>query len=450
MTLHQVTVNRSQLNASQWRFLQSRARVSLLCGGFGSGKTTGLALKGLQLKAENGTAPGLVVSQTYRSLWSVTVPRLLSVCKRAGLNPQISDKMGACYLDFGDLSPVFLRSATDPALIDGLDVGWALGDEIRHWPRETFEVFLGRVRVNCARSQIALASTPAMHWMAEEFHFRTDPSRELITAPTAENERNLSPGFIDNLRLSYSLRMQRAVIDGQFTILEGSVYEALDPNFWASPHAVDFQYNPSRKTYLAIDPGYRRSAYLFAQETGPCEWTFFDQLNPDNATDWATVQAVNAKGYRVDEIWCDPAADSTQSSIGLDTIAMLKGITTRSPSPIRYITGPFRSIKFGVDKLRTMLGGGTLPIRFKFAKSLEATERGKERGLVKSLLAYAYPEMRDGRPVSDEPLKDGIHDHSCDAARYLAVGLWLTTPSLKALDAKLLSMTQGTQGFKAA
>ncbi len=448
---HTFTISPENYAFGQWRFLQSQAPAVLMSGGFGSGKTTALMAKLMLLKARNKDTPGLLVSQSYRALWSIThraLRQMLMATFGARAGSRLAtpvDKQGACYLDFGDDCPIYLRSATHPGSIDGLDVGWGVGDELRYWPRETYETFLGRVRVPCDLPQSAFSSTPAMGFMADEFNSGKQ-DRELIIAPTIENAHNLAPGYIDNLRLSYSPRLQKAVIDGYFTVLEGAVYDQLDPDFFNSPWAVDYQYDPNNVTYLGVDPGHRRSAWVFLQETKKNEWVIFDEMMPDDTSDYSCVQMVNDKGYNIDEIWCDPAADATQSAISLDTIAMLQGIRARGDTPIRHITGPFRRIPFGVDKVRTVLGDPSQgqKIRLKFAKSLESKERGKSRGIVKDLLAYQYAETKDGRPVSDVPLKDGITDHSNDALRYTVVGLWLTT-SLRQLDPRIAQMTANSK-----
>jgi hypothetical protein len=44
---------------------------------------------------------------------------------------------------------------------------------------------------------------------------------------------------------------------------------------------------------------------------------------------------------------------------------------------------------------------------------------------VKDFCGYHYPETREGRPIKDQPEKDGVHDHTMDALRYFAVGEFL-------------------------
>jgi hypothetical protein len=157
----------------------------------------------------------------------------------------------------------------------------------------------------------------------------------------------------------------------------------------------------------------------------------------------------------IDEVWCDPASDQTESTMSLDTITMLqqiKGRTKNGPA-ISYITGPYRSLSYGVDKVRTLFGDGDKqPTRLKFARSLIAQEatmaKGRTpRGILRDVMAYQYPEMKDGRSVSDDPLKDGVHDHANDALRYFGVGMWLTSP-LRQLDYDLQRST--AQGFRRA
>ena len=110
--------------------------------------------------------------------------------------------------------------------------------------------------------------------------------------------------------------------------------------------------------------------------------------------------------------------------------------TIRQRSPVRIITAANREIAFGVDKLRVLLGDPShgRDIHLRFAKSLVALEKGRERGLVKSLASYRYPEAKDGKQVTDSPLKDGVHDHFCDSVRYFAVGRWLCDGRLRMQD----------------
>jgi hypothetical protein len=443
------TIDPAALNPGQLKFARSTDREVLLSGGYGAGKTLGLSVKFLLLRSANYPAPGIVVAPNWRTMWAVTYRRIMATLRKVypkSRLPILVDKQQECYLDFRDGGgPIYLRSANNVDGYDGIDVGWGLGDECRYWSDFAYRVLQGRIRVKCAQPQLALVTTPAMGWLSDEFN-SGKKNRELIIAPTRENAHNLAPGFIDNLKLSYSPRLWRALIEGIFTILEGAVYEDFDP-LPTSPWFVDFE--PSQRTladkvYIWADPGYRRSSWIFVAKTGRTEWTAFDQCTLDNKTDQQAVAEINAKGYPIDEIWIDVAAGNTQSYEGANTLKAVRGIKCRTRAPLRMLSGANREIPFGVDKTRVLLGNAEDPgpIRLKFARSLAEGERGKARGVIKSLASYRYPEIKDGRAVTDHPLKDGKYDHCCDAVRYGAVGMWASEPALRRLDPQMSANRQ--------
>ena len=427
------------MNPSQLELWLSRALNILMCGGFGSGKTTGLIFKILQLLAINPGVPGMVIGYSSKSLWGTVVRRMNNTCQEHNIDrPRVVDKQYECYWDFGDGTPIYLRGAHSVASFDGLDVGWVGGDEIRHWSKEAYDVAIARRRVKCPLPQSVFSSTPTMGWMAEEYN-SGKPERPMIVAPTRENLHNLTPEYIDNLKISYSPRKQKAVLEGIFTILEGQVYEYFDVT--DNDRFVDFDPRSpegrrildQRPVSLAVDPAYRRSAWLWLVEDKPGWWICFDEMMPDDTSVESCVHIANEKDYPIDEIWYDPAADSANQLDGRPIKEAFYNIRprVRGSAPLRNV-GPYRSIRFGVERLRVLLGGyDAIKPRIRFARRLLAMEKGKQRGILKDLSSYRYPDIKDGRAVSDEPLKDGITDHSCDALRYRAVGMWRTNPRLK-------------------
>lgn len=442
MSAIELKLDGNDLTPSQRALWTATDPFVLVAGGYGSGKTQALALKFLQLLVANWGYPGLILAPTWRTMWAITYRRIMTtlrgVLSRAEL-PRLVDRNGECYLDFGG-APVYLRSANNADGYDGLDVAWMLGDEARYYRRSAWHIAQGRVRVRCPQPQTAIVSTPEIGWLSDEFSSGR-AGRRLITAPTRENAHNLAPGYIENLKLSYSARLWRALVEGIFTILEGAVYEAFDPlpaSDWFEPCDVKpaSPWFASRPVYLAVDPGYRRSSWLWIAENDDLQWVVFDEMQADAKTDAQCVAEVNRRGWPIDEVWCDPAAGATQSFEGASTLKLLSKIKVRRGRAVRTITAANREIAYGVDKTRVLLGDPSegQPIRLKFAHRLLSIERGKERGIVKSLSSYRYPPERDGRAISDVPWKDGITDHDCDALRYWAVGRWACDQKLRRLD----------------
>lgn len=441
-----IIVPPSELNPSQVLWVASRQPYSMLCAGVGSGKSTAGIVKILLLASTNPGRKGLVIAQTYGALFSNIVNPLREMCKRnlpRRLRPKMvnvgPDKDGP-YLRFNNGSKVYLRSAENPKSYDGLTVAWLYGDELKDWTFNAYRVAIERVRDKQAVwPQLCFTTTPKFNWMVDEWRGRDD--REVLQCSTYENLRNLPTDYIDKLKSTYSSRLIDAMLHGEWVVLEGAVFEnfrCADNSQWIT------DWTPSRrdidqcKAYLAVDPGYRRSAYIWIIERSPLDWVAHHQMMPDDKRDDDCVRMVNERGYPIDEIWIDTAAKAVQSQTGFSTLRSMQKIRTRvrDRSALRLLTAFARDIPFGIERLRVLLGGyddGTpegAPIRLHFTREIYNAERTQKRGIMKDLAASAYPEQ-SGKPVEDVPIKDGKVDHSRDAARYWATGMWMTVPVLR-------------------
>ncbi len=126
---------------------------------------------------------------------------------------------------------------------------------------------------------------------------------------------------------------------------------------------------------------------------------------------------VKANGYKITTLYCDPAGDGTQTATGLSDVKILKDMGFPQP---RFVTNPrLRHIPNGVRIVEALLGNVRGETRLFVAAHL--AKPNARRGVVKDLQNYRYPEAKDGRPISDQPLKDGLHDHTMDALRYFAL-----------------------------
>ncbi|MCK5805354.1 MAG: hypothetical protein KAI66_21165 [Lentisphaeria bacterium] len=124
------------------------------------------------------------------------------------------------------------------------------------------------------------------------------------------------------------------------------------------------------------------------------------------------------------EFVCDPAGAAVEAGAGESAITIFQ---RRTGLVARYSTAPAeRSIANGIDCVRRMLEpmDGTP----RFYVSSEVARRAKRlpkhlrgRSVVNALPGYSYDEPKDGRPVNQLPIKDGVTDHACDCVRYAVV-----------------------------
>jgi hypothetical protein len=187
-------------------------------------------------------------------------------------------------------------------------------------------------------------------------------------------------------------------------LLTGVVFSEFDPAI----HVIDCAWPDSAQTWAGIDFGYRNPAVVFFRRhpEHPGAWVAFDEIMPQDTTTEALADRINAKGYRLQEAWCDPAGKAATTA-GRTDVEVLR----RAGIPAKYRTSTkVRRIAFGLEVMRSAMApaDGSEP-RFFVHKRLT---QGSKRGLYKALLSYKY------KGNTEAPDKDNVHDHAVDACRY--------------------------------
>jgi hypothetical protein len=422
---------RARFNPGQLRAWSSEELWTAYLGGWGAGKTWFGARALLRNVLRNPRGTDALIAAPFWSTVKRTTLREFKSVVPAGM---ITDESrGERYIEVVGRR-VYYGSADRPETLDGQTVGAVWLDEARYVKRRGWEVILSRLRSKRARVlRGVITSTPGGDWLEDEFN-TGKAGRAAIHASTRENRRNLGDGVVENMEASLSKRAARVFIDGEFGLLEGAVYE-----FEKSWHLIPWRYNPQLPVVVAWDFGYQRPAVVFLQPIPaghplpPAKgtvvqrrapfgtWVAFDELVPDGVTTEMLALQVRQKGYRVTRIWCDPAGDGTQTATGLTDVQMLRSAGFQD---IKFTTDPrWRHIPTGVRLLEGLLRNTKLETRLYVAEHLD--KPAAKRGVVKDFCGYHYPETREGRPIKDQPEKDGVHDHTMDALRYFAVGEFL-------------------------
>ena len=228
-------------------------------------------------------------------------------------------------------------------------------------------------------------------------------------------------------------RLRRAYIDGYFVPPGGSVY----PEFDEGNHVKDWDFRQEMETGVLIDWSPRNPCALFVQilpsvaqfnrtdaanaKTSLSGAIVFDELHPDGRDSAITTEKlcslIRAKGYPLHWAICDPAGKGVEATSGTNQIAIARQmLNTR----IVYTEkAELRRLQNGIDMVKAMLDPLAGPPRLYFARNLMADHR--PRSVINAIRAYSYPKAEDGKPMSAEPVKDGISDHAMDCIRYLVI-----------------------------
>lgn len=417
------------LTPTQWKFLSDhRTRVKALLGGLGSGKTATGAEAFVDLILANPGCQLMMAGPTHEMTRDLCVPAF-EAAMPAGFITRYVKSEKTYYLRGG--RSVKHGSADKPSSLEGRNLAGFWGDEARYWPAASWRNILARLRDKAARRlQGIVTSTPAPGWMEEEFN-TGKLGRLAYSISTRENERNLGDGYIDNLLRSYSPRMVKSLVDGEFGVVDGQVYEEFDQ----TKHLVEWEYDPACALWLSWDFGIRAASILLAQVVGdlgattrcgrylpPGSVVVFDELQTEQKPTEHQIPAVKRRlGDRTPQrIVCDPAGNQRSQETGLQSVALLRN---EFGDIVRWETDMVqRHIPNRIERVQGALAPVKGEATLYFARPLTQHPAGSpeaRRGVVKAVRGSVYPE-REGRRLSDRPKEDEL-EHARDTVEYLVV-----------------------------
>jgi hypothetical protein len=389
--------------------------VRLAAGGVGAGKTESGAVEALQLAIDNPGCDGFIVAPTWGTLKRVTLRKFLQFLPKELIRHH---NKGDRYIELHNDSRVYYGSADVPSSLEGSTIAWFWGDEARYWKREAYDILLARLREPKAKRLAGiLTSTPALGWLYDEFCTGLK-DRTLCRLPTAGNLA-LPPGYMEHLRTSYSKTLYKQYVLGEFVALEGAVYgDAFDLDL----HIKPIGYKHHLPVDIGWDFGFARPHLLFSQRYSDDHAHIFDEYAPSRVGLKKIEKHLRAtfarEGWTKGKIYCDPAGLAHEQVSGESSIEYLEemGWEVVHPNSKRE-----RSISLGVDLVREKLRSIDGHISITLDTNLMSDNK---RGLYQAVQMYSYADAKEGKPIIDEPKKDGTTDHACDALRYLTIGYW--------------------------
>lgn len=402
-------------------------------GGWGSGKSYALLAKiGVLASYNRPRHRGAVVLPTGPLLSKFLRAQFLPAFVRLITDYSKSERV----VTLAGGREIYFISAFEPERLELLTLAWVCGDEAGLWPSETLRQVISRVRDSRARvRQVAFVGVPRYGWLHSEFGSPLRPGRAVYRMRTVDNKR-VPVGYIESLIEACPNRLRECYLDGEFVAPGGSVYPE-----YGERHIIawdDAAVRPT-KTVAAIDWSPRTPHVLIAQIVGDGVIPRASKLSPQHAgaavvisdelvldgstpiTTERLAMTIRERGWRIDEIVCDPAGRAAEATSGVDQIRIAQSVLG-----VRVImprTAAQRSVRNGIDHVRALLdpakdGVPRLYISYRVEQQYKALPHHiRNRSIVAAMRSYMYPD--DVR--SDEPIKDGISDHAVDCVRYLAV-----------------------------
>lgn len=218
------------LTPTQRAFATSREPYPAFVGGFGSGKTAAAIARAMALKAHFRTCDVAYYLPSFPLVEDIALKRFPELCDRKGWAYKVRGGSSP-HIEFPGAGRILFRSMSTPAAIVGYEVAHSICDELDTLPmqlaREAWSKIIARNRQKCGiANTVGVATTPeGFRFVYERWVKDRKPGYVLFKGRTEDNAANLPPGYIDNLRASYSSAQLAAYLDGEFVNLTaGSVY----------------------------------------------------------------------------------------------------------------------------------------------------------------------------------------------------------------------------------
>lgn len=412
-------------NAAQERCLRAMRPGDRMFwrSGVGTGKTSMVQFISQRLAHLNPGTPGLIVSHNLVHVETEIIDPLIGMLKQAETYKGRNLRLRRIYLNNG--SSVQWAGAHKPESIDGKNVGWGLGDEVRYWPEASYTKFVSRIRVQCPWGFEGVFTTPELNWIARVF--KDSPDFKEIVARTIENEANLQPGFYERLRRTLSPELYESYVNGEWLHTGGGVFPEYKENIHTSDPDL---YVPGHPVHVGFDPAAQLASSLFFQHFHWCERHqcqhcvhVLDQLNTkDLATVWVAEEwkrIFYERAWRWGTVYHDPAGDARGSAMGISDSNVLRGMGWEC----QRTTDPFkRSVMTGIQAIKGKLKpfDGSPPSLYFHPRLLDDPS---ERGIIVAMVESKYPDIKTGSTTESNPIKDGWIDHARDCLRYIVVNL---------------------------
>ncbi len=408
--------------ASFWRY---KKIISYYAGGWGAGKSTG-ALGFIALAmAVNPGCTGFIIEPTSK----MTRDFVNNKFKIAFAEYITGESKQDCEIYLVGGRKVVYLTGHNLEYLEQYEGAWLFADEVALMKSMLIERSVARTRdPNQQRQMIGFAGTPHYGWLKEAFKGENTVDRHIMHVSTDDNY-HLTDAVKGAMYRNIPARLRRAYIDGHFTPPGGQVYAEYDKDI----HVIPWKYDRNLKTIAINDYSPRNPHVLIVQQlpkgyevkpgvklldTGA---VVVGEHYPDGSHAAIRTEALCkgavALNFKIHEFTDDPSGQSAEATSGIDQTSIAKRVYNCKYRPVRR--GRLSRITIGIEHVARLLMPANGQPRLYFSEDVAAAKHS--RAICNALPAYSYVPPQDGRPLVEEPIKDGIVDHACDDMRYYAV-----------------------------
>jgi hypothetical protein len=227
-----INIDWDPVGAQRDFFLDTDSKFLHLSGGYGSGKTTSLIYKTLQLSYLNRPWPGGLICPSFADYRRDVLPAMEDILYKHRIK---YDYHGSEHKFRFPWSRGWLYIATAEKKLRGPNWGYAACNELTLMPIDRYREVIGRVRLKgCRAPQIVSSGTP--EGIASEYYElfveRPFEGSRILYMDTRENAHNLESGYVDRIIATYPKQLIDAYLKGLWVNMSGNrFYYSYDPAF---------------------------------------------------------------------------------------------------------------------------------------------------------------------------------------------------------------------------
>ena len=300
----------------------------------------------------------------------------------------------------------------DSLVGEGLDL--LVIDEVAKMNKKIWDMYLSPTVAGRKGKVIFITTPEGRNWIYDLYKLgKQDDDWNSYTSPSWKNQHEFPLGKDDSAIIERKRNMSKELFGQEFGA-EFSVFEGKVWDFNRDKDVGDFPYDPNLPTFCTIDFGYRQPAVLFIQTQFDGEFehirVFDCILHKNNIKTEDLIKMIKVKGYPIMSYYGDPAGANVQGQSGAGDMEIFRrsGIVVMSTKDRMS-----RNIVNSVSHTRGF---------FESADGVRRVHVDKKcKEVIEDFEEYRYPESTDGKPIREEPIKDGYHDHGNDAFRYFII-----------------------------